>query len=66
MNSKHSKREKNIRVFVALFLVLLCVVGIYFVLYNRKHKFEIDPIESLPEGFEYNDFVDNNVINSIR
>lgn len=66
MNSKHSKKKKDLRIFVAFSLVVLCVVGISFLLFNKKHQIADEPVESFPESFEYNDFVDNDIIDSIR
>lgn len=66
MNSKHKKKKKNIRIFVALGLVLLSIIGIFYVLYNKKNQTIAEPSKSFPEGFEYNDLIDNDIANSIR
>lgn len=66
MNSKHKKKKRDIRIFVALGLVLLCVVGISFMVYIKKHQNAKEPTKNFPESFEYNDLIDNDIANSIR
>lgn len=66
MISNHSEKKKNKKIFVAIFLVLLCIIGIFYMLYSKKQQIAIDPIESFPESFEYNDLIDNDIINSVR
>lgn len=66
MNFKHLKGKKNIKIFITIVLILLCVVGIFYVLYSKRYQFATEPSESFPESFEYNDFIDNNIVNSIR
>ncbi len=66
MNSKHSKKKKNTRIFVSLFLILLCIVGIAYFVYNKKQNIAKEPIDSFPESFEYNDLIDVDIINSAR